>query len=253
MVSIPYNKSLPVLCISSSSSSTTTTLRPNKRSWCDSYSSHQNAEQPRKIQNIGSAFKDARGSLAADLHPHQFLIKRLNESGLPVQAKAFDEVENFFQDPLPEEIDSYCVEVVDAVRQGDIELLRQIYREGRPLKCSNRFGESLLHLACRRQKVDVVDFLVNEAKIDPKVRDDYGRTPLHDACWTPAPNFKLVDMILSRCPDLLYIKDRRGHTPLFYARQSHWKSWIQHLEPRLETLAPRSSALLVRSASILKC
>lgn len=242
------------LTFNSDSHGTTTTLRRNKRSWYDSYCSHAKAEEPRKIQNIGSASKDERGSLTADLHPHQFLIQRLNESGFPVQARAYDEVQDFFHDPLPEEIDAYCVEVVDAVRTGDIELLRQINSAGRPLKCSNRFGESLLHLACRRQLVAVVDFLINEAEVDPKVRDDYGRTPLHDACWTSSPNFKLVDMIVSRCPDLLYIKDKRGHTPLFYARQSHWESWIQHLETRLDTLAPQNSALLAtRSASPIKC
>lgn len=230
-------------------------MKRNKRSWCDSYSDLQKAEVPRKIQRIGSSLQDERSSVPSELHPHEYLIERLAEkNGCTVKALPCEEIydnngERFFREPSAEEIEAYTVEITDAIRNGDIGLLRQIHKEGQPLKCSNRFGESLLHLACRRQLIPVVDFLINEAKVELNVRDDYGRTALHDAMWTPSPNFKLVDLILNECPDLLYVKDKRGHTPLFYARQTHWQKWIDHLEPRLETLIPKSSSFLVKEKS----
>jgi len=137
---------------------------------------------------------------------------------MKVAVGPFNTIEDFFREPTAEEIEAYDFDVLNAVRSRDINMLRTFHRDGRPLKCSNRFGESLLHLACRKQCIEVVDFLINEASVPLQVADDVGRTPLHDACLTPAPNFKLVDLILAKCPDLLYIKDKRGHTPLFYAK-----------------------------------
>jgi len=250
--SLPYNKSVPSLA-----TATTTTeygpLRRNKRSWCCSSSgggsiastiSSDDALPPRKILKVVSVAADDRATVPDNLHPHHFLVKRLQENGLHVKVRSYDELDGFFHKPLPEEIEAYGVEVVEAVRRADIGYLRKFSEDGRPLKCSNRFGESLLHLACRRQLTDVVDFLLNEANVEPTIRDDYGRSPLHDALWTPTPNFELVDLLLARCPDLLYIKDKRGHTPLFYARQSHWTRWIEHLTDRIDSLAPTSSDLL---------
>jgi len=63
---------------------------------------------------------------------------------------------------------------------------------GTNLQCANRFGESLIHMACRRSHRDVVSFLVNEAGVSLRVRDDYGRTPFHDACWRPELDLELI-------------------------------------------------------------
>lgn len=191
-----------------------------------------------KALKIASTEKDMRSAIPEDLHPHEFILKKLHERGHRVKALPFDEVASFFEEPTEAEIDAYCAEVIDAVRSANLEKLREQKQQGKTLRCSNRFGETLLHLACRKQRLDVVDFLINEGGVSPAVRDDFGRTPLHDACWTPTPNFDLVDLIVHRCPDLLYIKDRRGHTPLFYARQNHWQDWIKHLEERIDSLVP---------------
>jgi hypothetical protein len=180
----------------------------------------------------------------ANLHPHEYLVKKLADRGIKIKVSSYDELKGFFQEPTADEIDNYKADIIDAVRTSDVDLLRKLMKEGRPMKCSNRFGESLLHLACRKQRIDVVDFLLNEADICAAVCDDYGRTPLHDACWTPTPNFPLVDIILKKCPDLLFIKDKRGHTPLFYARQNHWEMWIRHLENKVSSLVPSDAFIL---------
>ena len=55
----------------------------------------------------------------------------------------------------------------------------------------NRFGESIVHMACRRADFEVVDFLLENIG-DVWGVDDFGRTPLHDACWRPEPRFDIV-------------------------------------------------------------
>jgi hypothetical protein len=62
-----------------------------------------------------------------------------------------------------------------------------------------------------------------------QVSDDYGRTPLHDACWTPNPNFETISLLLEKDPWLLSIADCRGSTPLGYVRKAHWGVWIGFL------------------------
>lgn len=152
----------------------------------------------------------------------------------------YSTLQGFFEEPTQEEIDAYDHDILNAVRDCDMGAIQRFHNEGRPLKCSNKFGESILHLACRKGKVDVVKFLLQKASVPCQVRDDYGRNPLHDAFWNPSPNYEVIDLLIGKCPDLLYIKDRRGFTPLTYARKEHWdklKSYLSHKTP--EDLAPR--------------
>ena len=57
---------------------------------------------------------------------------------------------------------------------------------------------------------------MNEAKVSIRVRDEGGRTPLHDAAWTDRPNFDLVKIILKDSPELMFVKDDRRYSPLSY-------------------------------------
>jgi hypothetical protein len=125
-----------------------------------------------------------------------------------------------------EEKKAYDKDAIAAVRLQDIEKLRAWKREGRILQAANAFGESLLHMACRRNFLDVVSFLVDEAGHSLWIRDDTGRTPLHDACWTTSPAPDLVTFIIDRSPDLLLVADKRGHIPMDYTRKEHWAFWI---------------------------
>ncbi len=164
------------------------------------------------------------------ISPQDCLLSLLSSQGIIPDIVSYKSVENFFSLPTPAEITSYQSDVLLAVRSRDIGALRNFHLQGRPLQCSNQFGESLLHLACRRGFLDVVTFLVLEAGVTLRVRDDYGRTPLHDALWTAEPNLELVDFIITHCPDLLYIKDRRDFTPLSFVRQRNWAVWVKFLE-----------------------
>jgi hypothetical protein len=206
------------------------------------------AEKKRKVVVILSQLPDrltegsdgASKSIDNETNPQQLLNNILARQGMKVEVHSSDSLPGFFSDPTADEIESYQSDIIQAVRSQDIPRLRFLKEQGRPLKCSNQFGESLLHLACRRGFLDVVTYLVDEAGVPLQVRDDYGRTPLHDALWSAEPNVELVGILVSRCPDLLYIKDRRGNTPLSFVRRQHWNTWNKFLDDcSVDTLLPK--------------
>lgn len=135
-----------------------------------------------------------------------------------------------FIKPTQEMIDAYTLDAVAAARAGNIPELRRLHSRGVSLQCCNRFGESLIHHVCRRGDLETVRFLVEEAGVSLLIRDDYGRTPLHDACWTSKPRVDLVQYIAEKEPALLCVKDVRGHLPFSYARQEHWGIWHKFLK-----------------------
>jgi hypothetical protein len=69
-------------------------------------------------------------------------------------------------------------------------------------------------------------------------QDDYGRNPLHDACWSAEPQFELVRLIIEKHPELLCVGDVRGHTPLNYVRRQHWGEWCNFLMENRALLQP---------------
>lgn len=144
--------------------------------------------------------------------------------------------ETEFLRPTQEEIDAYSNAAVAAVRTSDVDALRRIHGEGQTLRCCNRFGESLLHVACRRSNADVVSFLLKEANVSPRIRDDYGRTPLHDACWRGSPEYDIVELLLAAEPKLAFVKDVRGHRPFQYARREHWGAWRNFLDEKRDLI-----------------
>ncbi|CAB9516168.1 ANK [Seminavis robusta] len=165
-------------------------------------------------------------SSSNECSPDTTVAKTLAQEA-PLQSYA--DCADFFHAPTQAEIDAYDHEALAAIRTQNMDVLRQFHATGRPLKCSNKFGESLLHMACRKNMVEVTTFLTQTASVPFAVCDDYGRTPLHDACWAHTTNFELIDLILTACPDLLYIKDKRGNTPLSYLRKDKWASWNKYL------------------------
>ena len=147
-----------------------------------------------------------------------------------------------FIKPTLEMIDAYTPETLNYVRRNDIEGLKKFHREHRLVNCSNKFGESLLHLACRRGRTEIVRFLIDDVKVDLNIRDDYRRTPVHDACWTTTPNYELVDMLIRKVPEHLLMEDARGFTPFDYIRADHRGKWLRFLWERRAILRPLGDA-----------
>jgi ankyrin repeat protein len=138
-----------------------------------------------------------------------------------------------FEKPSEEDIIAYDLETVKAVRSNNVELLRKLWSngEGKSMNACNQFGESVLHMACRRGYTKIVDFLLTEVKVRTDRCDDFGRNPFHDALWTPIPNFDVVSLLIEYADPLLMLsEDVRGNTPFAYARQDHTDQWIIFLE-----------------------
>lgn len=194
------------------------------------------SELPLRLQDDSETSScDSTQSTAISLSPQQFLLSTIkSECGIQsadalVPAMS---MENLYTKPTDVQISTYG-EMVNFARRNDLDAMKQFHSEHNiSLACSNQFNESLIHLACRRGYVDMVKFLIQEAGVSLRVCDDYGRTPLHDACWTTQPNVELMELLLSKCPDLLLVSDKRGHCPFDYARAENHGTWVKFLRER---------------------
>lgn len=166
------------------------------------------------------------------IQPDDFLRNLLASHGKAVKYIPASCLSSFFSKVTDDYVQGYSMDVVKAVRADDVVTLRRLQREGHTMLCGTKFGDSIVHLACRRSCVKVLDFLLNEVGITCRLACDFGRTPLHDSMWTSKPNWEILTMLLNACPDLLYITDKRGSTPLSYIPKAHWSDICHFLEQR---------------------
>jgi hypothetical protein len=196
-----------------------------------------------------SSFGSSKIDPEENLCPYSFIDSILHDSTSGSSSHSEHEekcteplTDTDFAPPTPEQIEAYSNDALNAVRSSDVDGLRQLLSAGQSLECCNRFGESLLHVACRRSTSEIVSFLLHEANVSPCIRDDYGRTPLHDACWRGNPEYEIVELLLAVEPRLAFVKDVRGHRPFQYARREHWGDWRKFLDEKRELiLLPRSN------------
>jgi len=148
--------------------------------------------------------------------------------------------------------DGLNVEAANAIRQRDVAKLAQLKLQGVNFNARNRNGESMLHLACRRGNIETVLFLIFEARVSLTVKDDMGRTVLHDVCWRPQPDVQLMDVLIRTMPpQMLLAKDSRGHTPFDYTRRGDWPFWNQYLSERRPLIEQRLSLILAVEGLVL--
>jgi Ankyrin repeats (3 copies) len=148
----------------------------------------------------------------------------------------------YYNKPTPLQLASYGVYVADMIRSGNIEAVQEVLNLGLSPNACNIHGESIVHSVCRRSDIHMLDILL-QAGCEIQVSDDNGRTPLHDACWAPEPNFPLIEKLLERDKQMLYMMDSRGHLPLSYTRKHHWSEWLQFLQSKKDDYWPRGAAL----------
>ena len=138
-------------------------------------------------------------------------------------------------------VSSYSLELMNAVRQNDIALIRKLYEAGNNLQSCNRFGESIVHAAARRGNLEVLMVLKELAGVSLHVACQQGRTPLHDACWTGHPDFSVIRYLMEDFPASLYLTDCRGFTPLDFIPKEAHEEWNVFLKENLELVAPREA------------
>jgi hypothetical protein len=165
-------------------------------------------------------------------HPSKFLRHLLESVSKEYQLFSASDVKDFFVQLTEENIVGYDSELVTALYTNDVTKLRTMLDAGHTMQCGNKFGETIIHTACRRGLYDVLQFLIADAGVSIQVVCDSGRTPLHDACWTTKPNWNIINLLLNNCPDLLYITDNRGYTPLDYIPKQLWNDWCDFLDRR---------------------
>jgi Ankyrin repeats (3 copies) len=202
----------------------------------DEYSSDEDEANMVQALVKASFSKNLRRSLPAVarltgdeqlVNPDVFIKGLLGKSIKYVPASS---LQGFFTEVTDDYVIGYTMAVVKAVREDDVHTLRSLRAQGHSMLCGSKFGDSILHLACRRNCVKVVEFLLTEVGVSPRLVCDYGRTPLHDALWVSQPNETIVKMLLASCPDLLYITDKRGSTPMAYLPKAHWPAMCRLLE-----------------------
>jgi hypothetical protein len=139
--------------------------------------------------------------------------------------------------PTPLQQASYGSRISFAVLSSDLSQVRRLLDAGLSPNPCNNFGESLVHMVCRRGDLKLLKILL-EAGCSLQVTDDYGRTPLHDACWRAEPSFESVQIILDSDVHLLRLLDCRGAAPLSYVKKENYGKWIKFLESKLDRFWP---------------
>ena len=143
----------------------------------------------------------------------------------------------YFNLPTNLQVASYDVYLIDLVRKRDLATLHEVMQCGISLNPCNSRGESLVHTICRRGDAEALKILV-DLGCSLQVSDDYGRTPLHDACWCAAPCFDVIEIILRKDRHLLHITDCRGATPLSYVRKENWADFLTFLGSKKDVYWP---------------
>jgi hypothetical protein len=144
----------------------------------------------------------------------------------------------YYNAPTEHQRASYGSAIINVVKQNRVEELRRMLEAGLSPNACNDHGESLLHMACRHGKVDLFKVLI-AFDCDIRVTDDYGRTPMHDACWASAPSFEIAEWLMKRDPALLFLFDARGSLPLSYVTKALWGDWNEFLEDTMDNLFPK--------------
>jgi ankyrin repeat protein len=161
------------------------------------------------------------------------------------------EMTNVFHEYTTAEYEAYDKDAVAAINNSNMEQIRSWFTQGRSLQAANQFGESLLHIACRRGSLEVTKFLVVEASVSVWVRDQQGMMPIHLACRTNKPNYDLVDFLVEQDSDMLFVSDKRGCTPLDYTPKDTWPSWNKFFATKdLNKLQPKRLEFLVPTKTI---
>lgn len=110
----------------------------------------------------------------ANTHPQDYLKSILKMMGISAGSRPALSVDDFFLPVLPENVQGYGPTIITAIREEDLDTLGRIRDAGGTLQCCNKFGESIVHMACRRGSLTVLHYLMRNG-VSIRLIDDYGR------------------------------------------------------------------------------
>jgi hypothetical protein len=176
-------------------------------------------------------------------NPQEYLDHELAARGYSI--KRFSSLQSAYHcPPNPLQLACFGNHVNTAVRQEDPQLLRDLLKVGLSPNACNKFGESIVHSVCRRGEAQKLQILLDH-NCSIQVSDDYGRTPLHDACWqSDNPNFDVVRILLAIDRDLMFLTDIRGSTPFTYVKKDNHQAWMDFLQQELDHYWPKDDGVV---------
>lgn len=185
-------------------------------------------QSPYFVQKTLQCLLHKWGNMVQAIHPFEFMKNMTSSRGYTLNLVP-SLVGMGRSPPTEKQMNDYDNELVWSVRQGNLEHLQQLYNAGRSMNACNKYSESVVHMACRRADFRIIEFLLTHGG-SAMIVDDYGRTPLHDACWRTEPAFDIVTLLLDQNKDLLCVTDARGALPLKYVvSEKHWLPWCAYL------------------------
>ncbi|KAH8074319.1 hypothetical protein JL721_1874 [Aureococcus anophagefferens] len=103
------------------------------------------------------------------------------------------------------------------------------------MNACNRYGETLVHAACRAGSQRSLAYLLAHGGT-LRCCDDAGRVPLHESCRAGQPCLAIALRILLEDSRQAHALDARGSAPLEYAPPEAWKAWYAFLHEHKQRL-----------------
>jgi hypothetical protein len=143
------------------------------------------------------------------------------------QYRALDSA--YYNTPTALQLASYDVHMRSVILRDEGALYKALVCGLSPNAC-NQFGDSLVHKVCRLLGDYDLFQVVFQAGCSLQCADDYGRTPMHDACWSADPSFGVFETLMQEDIHMFYMQDNRGFLPLSYISAEHKKDYINFLD-----------------------
>jgi len=204
-------------------------------------SSNQNKNSRKK----SSSTKQYKPTKFSNVCPQIYLDDLMHSRGYSIQKFETLDTESYvISDPRQRPRGYNSTQLLDLAREGnDTEIIRML-RENSTL-CLFQYassrgdeGETLIHMICKYcTRPDTLEIFLKQTGVDIRVSDEFGRTPLHYACWRDEPCFQMIDnMISSRdMIDMFLLTDLHGSAPLSYVPRNRWKQYISYINSKKNT------------------
>eukprot|EP00522_Entomoneis_paludosa_P014074 CAMPEP_0172453312 /NCGR_PEP_ID=MMETSP1065-20121228/10693_1 /TAXON_ID=265537 /ORGANISM="Amphiprora paludosa, Strain CCMP125" /LENGTH=416 /DNA_ID=CAMNT_0013205491 /DNA_START=121 /DNA_END=1371 /DNA_ORIENTATION=+ len=195
-------------------------------------------------KSLTSSSKTSKSKQVHHVSPQSYLASMVKTRGY--SAAEFASLDTaYYNKPTKYQRACYASHLCQAIRENDVPLVKEMIECGVSPNACNSKGESIVHLACRLGRAEILQILVSLGGANLQVTDNYGRTCLHSVCCSPEPCcFNVVDLILKQDRRLLFISDNRGCLPLSYLRESKWNEWTKYFMSRKETFWPERNMVM---------